>query len=433
MIVTRTVKVPLHYQTTKMKLGILDKLTARLTYGVNLFLEIIEEHKIYTRKKIRIYSPEVREKTGLNAAHIQQCEDKALWMWRSYLALHKKWEVKVNKAKGKRKEKLLKREPQKPFPQGKVPVRIDCRTGAVKTADIELAEYVLELSTLKKRKRITIPLNPCKYHRKILKSAEIRDFEIISKKGKFYAHIVTHQFIQDHPVKTVTGIDLGVKRSVTAVSLPLAQKNFRILKDAVKNEKLHELNDRISHLRRLGKWEALKKLRNRRLNFAKDRDRKTAKKVAETVPENSCVLIGHPYLIRYNHYRGNGDKTGRKILQGWAFRRMATYIQEACAKGGTQSKIVNEWQTSSRCHRCGEKVIRNDRRITCQGCGLQYDADFNACIKLMLKEGKALLKLSPQMRRGLQMNQPELQMIGLWSMSAETPNHVRTFRTLIQE
>ena len=433
MIITRTVKVPIHYQTTKKKLGILDRLTTRLTYGVNLFLEIIATHQTYTRKEIRVYSPEVREKTGLNAGHIQQCADKALWMWRSYWALHKKWEAKVNKAKGKRKENLLKREPQKSFPQGKVPVRLDCRTGVVKTADIELAEYVLELSTLKKRKRITIPLNPCKYHRKILKSAEIRDFEIISKKGKFYAHIVTHQFIQDHPVKTVTGIDLGVKRSVTAVSLPLAQKNFRILKDEVKNKKLHELNDRISHLRRLGKWEALKKLRNRRLNFAKDRDRQTAKKVVELLPENSCVLIGHPYLIRYNHYRGNGDKIGRKILQGWAFRRMASYIQEACTKKGTQSKTVNEWQTSSRCHRCGGKVIRDDRRITCEQCSLQYDADFNACIRLMLKEGKALLKLSPQMRRGLQMSQPELQMIGPRPMSAETPNRVRTFRTSIRE
>ena len=432
MILIRTLKVPLHYQTTQKKLGILDRLTARLTYGVNLFLEVIDKHQAFTRKEIRIYSSKVRERTGLNAAHVQQCEDKALWMWRSYRALHKKWEAKAKRAKGKRKEKLLKREPKKPFPQGKVPVRIDYRTGSVKTADIELAEYVLELSTLEKRRRVTILLNPCKYHRKILKSTEIRDFEILSKKGKFSAHIVTHQVIQDHPIKTVTGIDLGVKRSVTAVSLPLTQKNFKILKDEVKNEKSHELNDRISHLRRLGKWEALKKLRNRRLNFAKDRDRKIAKKVTETIPENSYLLIGHPYLIRYNHYKGDGSKVGRKILQGWAFRRMASYIQEACTKKGIQSKTVNEWNTSNRCHRCGGKVIRNDRRIICEGCGLQYDADFNGCIRIMLKEGKALLKISPQVRRGLQMNQPELQMIGPMPMSAETHNQVRTLRTSVR-
>ena len=53
MLVRRTVKVPIHYATTKSKLHVLDKLTAKLTYGVRLWSELIEEHGIRTKKELQ--------------------------------------------------------------------------------------------------------------------------------------------------------------------------------------------------------------------------------------------------------------------------------------------------------------------------------------------------------------------------------------------
>jgi len=42
MLVQKTVKVPIHYATTKNKLRVLDRLTARLTYAVKLWSEVFE-------------------------------------------------------------------------------------------------------------------------------------------------------------------------------------------------------------------------------------------------------------------------------------------------------------------------------------------------------------------------------------------------------
>ena len=51
MLVQKTVKVPIHYATTKNKLHVLDRLTARLTYTVKLWSEVIERHGIRTRRE----------------------------------------------------------------------------------------------------------------------------------------------------------------------------------------------------------------------------------------------------------------------------------------------------------------------------------------------------------------------------------------------
>ena len=43
MIVKKSIKIPVHYDTTKTKQSILDNLTARITYGIRLISEHITE------------------------------------------------------------------------------------------------------------------------------------------------------------------------------------------------------------------------------------------------------------------------------------------------------------------------------------------------------------------------------------------------------
>ena len=144
MEVTKTVRVPVHYALTKRKLDMLDRLIARFTYCVWLFSQLIDERKIAVdacdygneafeeKGTVRIH-----ERTKLSSAFIQQCQNQALWMWRSYHVQHMEWERRLRYAKGKWREKLLKCEPQKPFHNGlteKVPIRIDTRTGVVEVS-----------------------------------------------------------------------------------------------------------------------------------------------------------------------------------------------------------------------------------------------------------------------------------------------------------
>lgn len=72
MRVIKTVKIPVHYATTRRKLDVLNRLTARLTYGVRLWSHLIETNDIRTRNGLRQrkFEQEVRDRTGLSAGFV---------------------------------------------------------------------------------------------------------------------------------------------------------------------------------------------------------------------------------------------------------------------------------------------------------------------------------------------------------------------------
>ena len=53
MQVRKTLKIPVHYDTTKTKLEKLERLTARITFVIRLISELITEHTQLDRKTIR--------------------------------------------------------------------------------------------------------------------------------------------------------------------------------------------------------------------------------------------------------------------------------------------------------------------------------------------------------------------------------------------
>jgi hypothetical protein len=133
----KTLKIPIHYLTTKAKIDKLDRTTARITYCIRLINKLVDKDTKLDRPTIRklIKDAGISSKTGLSAGFIDQCLDKVLWSWRSYKKLHKDWEKKVEYAEEKRKEKwlkkLLKREPFPPNFNQKTSCRIDYRTGRI--------------------------------------------------------------------------------------------------------------------------------------------------------------------------------------------------------------------------------------------------------------------------------------------------------------
>jgi len=229
MRVVKTVKIPVHYATTKRKLDILNRLTARLTYGVHLWSRIIEVNDIRTRGGVRKreFEQEVREQTGLGAAFVQCCADTALWMWRSYWKLHREWAraVKLAQREGDERwlRKLMKREPKPPFSNGlrhKIPIWFDYRIGSLEESKaIKLTPHLIRISTLKRGERITILLNPAEYHLNLFGRSEAKSFQIVKRGRKFYVHVKVEHEVQDQPTRAVRGVDLGVKRSAATVLL----------------------------------------------------------------------------------------------------------------------------------------------------------------------------------------------------------------------
>ena len=113
MKVQKTIKIPISDKTTKEKLEKLNKLTARLTYAVQLFLTKIIENDITTIKEAEKSRKEIESITDLPSAFAQACRDKALWMYKAYKLQHKEWEkevAKLEKAVEKCKRKRRKLE-----------------------------------------------------------------------------------------------------------------------------------------------------------------------------------------------------------------------------------------------------------------------------------------------------------------------------------
>ncbi len=90
--ICKTLVLPVDDRITTTKLKFLDKLTARLTYGVQLFLENIIVENITTAKEAEKYRKDIETITGLSSGFAQTCRDKALWMFKSYRELHREWQ-----------------------------------------------------------------------------------------------------------------------------------------------------------------------------------------------------------------------------------------------------------------------------------------------------------------------------------------------------
>lgn len=389
--------MPLDYALTKRKLSIIDRLTARHTYCIWLFSRLIDRRNMdvggygeFTKEDMRGISA----LTKLGAAYVQQCRDQALWMWRGYNAQHQEWERTLGQAKGKWREKLLKREPRKPLSDGltnKIPVRIDERTGTVEASKrIRLSPYVLRLSSLRKGSRITIPLNPAGYHLELLRKGRVVDFQLVNRDGKYCAHVCIKYDVADEPIRAVRGIDLGVRRATATVLLgvdrPLRQEDFSILNDGEKRHHVHLLNRRASDLQKGRKWDRLKLMRNKRRRVAAHYDRIDAIRIAKMAQEEgSMVVVGYPKNIKHRNFRGNGKRKLRQILQSrFTYGRRIQYIVEECVERGITAEVAFEAWTSKTCHRCESINTRRTGQslLWCLNCGLQYNADWNSAINI---------------------------------------------------
>jgi len=380
-----------HFALTKRKHSILDSLTARMTYGVWLWSKLFDQHHLRGTYADRArFHEQVKAESRLPSAMAQCCFDIASWMWKSYRKQLAEWECRMKMAKGKWREKLIKRQSQKPFSNGirrKVPVWFDYRIGSVEKSRIKLSPYVARVSTLRRGEKLTVPLNPAKYHLDLLSKGQLKSFQIVKRDGRYYVHVKVDYEAPVQPVHAVRGIDLGVKRSIASVTLrpnrSPRSSDFSIVRDGLKRDSLNRLNRRVAELQKAEKWEPLKRLRHKRRHVAEYFDRVSAKGIADT-SKHCLIAIGYPKHIKYENYKGNTKAFLRKLLARWSYSRIIRYIQEECTERGVQTEVLEENWSSMTCHRCGS---RNTERLGqsllhCWNCELWYNADFNAAINI---------------------------------------------------
>jgi putative transposase len=409
MQIQKSLKVPIHYNTTKIKLDKLNKLTARITYCIRLISGLITEETTITidRPIIRklVKDNEIAAKTGLSAGFIDQCIDKVIWAWNSYKRLHREWEKNIKRAqeriqsargeeareKGEKSlQKLLKREPKKPSFQEKISCRHDYRTGRVEWGKGKFSPLWIHISTLEKGRTIDVPLNPSQYHINQLKNGEIDidDFEIIKFNKKYYVHISITKVVEDKPINSIGGIDQGLNRTIAVVLLTNPIPHEEHLLDVAKRELLDKYDAIISLLQEAEKWDKLRELSNKRANLSTYHDWCLSNKVAEFT-EGSLIAIGNT-PFRQTQFRGNSMPTLRKQIGKWSYGRQRKMIAQKRAERGYPTLLEDEYNTSRQCHICGSMLttrhwVDGYSWILCHSCGAKIDADFNAAYNISYK------------------------------------------------
>jgi len=429
MIVRKAIRIPVHYATTQSKLNILDKLTARITYGIRVISGHVDKDAGLDRTSIRkaARSSGVAEITGLSSGFIQQCEDKVLWSWKSYKALHRDWEkrlayhqeclLSVDDNKRGRKEqyiqKLIKKEPAPPGFLDKTPCRIDNRTGKIQKSGVKLTSYWMHISSLRKGVTIDIPLNPSYYHIKHLEDWSVSDFEVIKREGKYYAHVSLHKEVVEKQTCSIGGIDQGLNRSIATVLLQDVP-----CEELIKNSKealIEKYDDLIAILQQSKNYRKLRQLRSKRADVSLNHDRHLAKQVAEFT-EGYYIAIGNTRFGQ-TQYRGNGMTKMRKRIGKWSYSRQRTLIVLKRAELGYPTMLVDERFTSRTCHCCGSRLtvrkwVYGNSYILCHGCDAKIDADINAAYNIALRCRDDWLKAQmnfPQKEASVQDGCPRLK------------------------
>jgi len=445
LLVRKTLKLPIG-ELTKNKLDVLDRLTARLTFATKLWLEVIRLERTTSRLKIERHRKEIQVRTGLNAAFAQATRDRALWMWRSYRALYREWCYRVRKlerflkrAKDPKLRRKLehrlyrfkRREPSEPTIARKQPIMFDQRIGRIEHSQ-KAKHFKLwaRISTLKLREILQLPLHSYPYADKYLRSRgwSVKSFQLVRncRLERWEAHVVVEREFVPRAPRSIVGVDLGMRCLETAVRIDAEgiRDSFRVEKEQHKwfFKQMHELNNRIAKLQRLGKHEVLKKLRNERQNLAEDFRQKLAVEFVANLKKGDFVAVGIPERIRDElGWKGNGNKVQRKRLNRWSFKRQARWIRGKALERGIITVELNEHGTTHRCYLCGLRMAElGERMLRCTSCGLEIDRDVNGAINIALE---AMANLGALQGLGAFVNMPELRMIGLKKpLSAEAPH-----------
>jgi putative transposase len=410
MLVRKTVKIPVHYKATEAKMQKLDSLTAKLTYCISMINSLVtKDIKLDVKTLQRLVDENgIAGKAKLSTGYVQQCRDKVLWSWRSYKALYDDWKYRYDDAIEELKncgdgewEKLEKRvkrlEKKEPYPPGfrhKTSCRLDHRTGKIQRGENSFVLW-LHVSTLEKNKTMDVPLNPSYWHLKQLNEWTVKDFELVKKNGKYYAHVSLEREVREKPIISVGGMDQGLNRTIATVLLPPKEGGMPY-EGLIKNE-LEELigkyDDIIASVQSAGKARKLKQLRNKRANVSMYHDFCLARQVAD-LTEGRYMAIGNANFRR-TQYRGNGMPRLRKRIGKWPYSRQRVLIALRRAERGYTTLLVDERYTSMKCCRCGSMLTRRkwelgSSYIVCHGCQEKVDADIAGATNIAYKAMEAL-------------------------------------------
>nr|WP_233752243.1 MULTISPECIES: transposase [Halostella] len=171
---------------------------------------------------------------------------------------------------------------------------------------------------------------------------------------------------------TVLGVDLGIEQ--IAVS-----STGRFWSGDYLRHRRREYERIRGSLQQTGTESAhrtIERMSGRETRWVKDYLHRISKEIIEEAVVNDCDIIAFEDLTDI----GERLPTGKKF-QNWAFHRLYEYVSYKAETEGIEVRQVDPAYTSKRCSRCGSISDGNrpsQAKFSCQECGYQVQADYNA-------------------------------------------------------
>ena len=224
-------------------------------------------------------------------------------------------------------------------------------------------DYWIKISTLKKNKRVSIPINNFEYADNYFGKWKLVNGYRLKKIGENWFVYLT--FEKETPKKKEKGkeigIDIGVKKLMTT-----SDKNYY-------GREIENLMDKIQRKQQGSKafYRALKE-RNEYIN-----------RIVKQLPYKSLkTIVVEDIKDIFKNSRKNKklSKVVRSKFQRWVYSYLFERIKQLTEATGVHLVSVSPKFTSQTCSACGfvHKLNRKGEDFFCRNCGYKSDADYNA-------------------------------------------------------
>ena len=268
------------------------------------------------------------------------------------------------------------------------------------SARIDKYDYRLDLDdmtlTLKLHSNYEVRLKLVTSRERVEKFRGWSNYELVVKydKGEFWVSVYFKRTVKTVKPRTIMSIDLNfdnVTLAIFALSGRLLKlKRFKTPHRKVLTHRIWIWIERIQG-RYPRSWRFVKGVRRaierhgeRIRSISWDYTHKLGDLVAELALRHRSLIV----LEDLEKLRENGKKGRRfnKRLGLWFYRRVQFCVEYEARERGLEVVKVNPRGTSSRCPRCGGRLVENEYRVLrCRRCGFVGDRDVIATVNLYKK------------------------------------------------
>jgi len=238
----------------------------------------------------------------------------------------------------------------------------------------------VSLTTIASRVRcsLVLPDDPNGYQQQFLNDDNwsLTESTLTIRDGAFYLHLGFKRPVVDNGTTAEDGAVLGVDLGLDNLAVTSTAAFFSGSELGHRRREFERIRGRLQQTKTRSAYRTLSGLDGRERRHACDVLHRVANGVLREALRYDCTVVAFESLD------GIRDRIpDRDFFHRWAFRRLRSFVEYKARSHGIAVVTVDPENTSLQCADCGHTVAANRRKrcqFTCQNCGNEANADYNA-------------------------------------------------------